>query len=257
MQSNIFTSWLFRRKISVTTKWNFVLLIAFALVGLLGTASTTHAQSSNPSDVLAPFELDKVFTYLFLMLGPIKIIGPFAQMTRETDFQFQRQLAFRAFTLSCAAIITASFGQLLLKKWQVSPASLLLTSGIILFLVALNTVLEQYTPSAKSNTSAQAPSLALAFAPLTFPIIITPYGTAALVIILAISSDVTYTLSVLGIALGVMVLNLFGMIFAQKILKFAQGPLMILGAVLAVLQVALGVQIMLLGLKTAGIIGTS
>jgi len=62
----------------------------------------------------------------------------------------------------------------------------------------------------------------------------------------------------MGIAaalIGVMVLNLLAMLYARKILK-AIGimPLQIVGSVLSVLQVALGVQMILGGLRIIGLL---
>jgi multiple antibiotic resistance protein len=55
--------------------------------------------------------------------------------------------------------------------------------------------------------------------------------------------------------IGVMVLNLLAMLYARKILK-AIGimPLQIVGSVLSVLQVALGVQMILGGLRIIGLL---
>src|SRR5438874_12340702 len=119
-------------------------------------------------------ELGKVFTYFFLMLGPLKVVAPFVKATAGTDAAFQRMLALRAFAIACAAgLVAAIVGQNLLQKWDVSLPALLLAAGLILLLVALQTVLHQYSPAPPpppidEAVTPRAPSLGLALAPLAF-----------------------------------------------------------------------------------------
>lgn len=54
-------------------------------------------QESQPAArTISPGEM---FTFFFLMLGPLKILGPFVQLTGQGDTQFVRRLAFRAFSI--------------------------------------------------------------------------------------------------------------------------------------------------------------
>ena len=64
---------------------------------------TTFFQPS-PSD---PFSPGKVFTFLFLMLGPLKVIGPFAAMTAGWDGSLKRRLAFRAIAIAAVGLLAA------------------------------------------------------------------------------------------------------------------------------------------------------
>ena len=52
--------------------------------------------------------ITEMFAFLFLMLGPIKILGPFVQLTRKGDGAFAKRLTFRAFLYSCAALVFAA-----------------------------------------------------------------------------------------------------------------------------------------------------
>jgi len=76
-------------------------------------------------------------------------------------------------------------GQRILLSWGVQQAILLLAGGIIWFLVALLMVLQPYLPAFQRDFSVDQPSLALAFKPLAFPTIVTPYGIATLIVLLA------------------------------------------------------------------------
>jgi len=95
----------------------------------------------------------------------------------------------------------------------------------------------------------------LAATHLLFPIVLTPYGIAAVIAVMGASTDVTRTSVILGIVLAIMVINLVAMWFARRILV---GPviigLQVIGAVLAVMQVALAIEFMVIGLKALGVI---
>ena len=81
------------------------------------------------------------------------------------------------------------------------------------------------------------------------------YGIAAVIALLAASPDSGRTLTILGLVVAVMVLNLAAMRFARRILL---GPivlvLQVLGAVLAVLQLGLSLQFIIAGLHAPGVI---
>ena len=91
--------------------------------------------------------LGAVFTLLFVTLGPLKIVGPFVQLTREADEATMKKIAVRAFALAVIAVVAGGFvGQALLGSWNISIPALLLAGGIIFLLVGLSVVLEQYQP---------------------------------------------------------------------------------------------------------------
>ena len=67
---------------------------------------------------------------------------------------------------------------------------LALSGGIILFLVALKNVLAQFEPPTAARRpleSRRAAAMKVAVTPLAFPTIVTPYGIAALVVLIAMS----------------------------------------------------------------------
>src|SRR5262245_23768231 len=217
----------------------------------------------SPSD---PFSPGKVFTFLFVMIGPLKVIGPFAQMTAGWDRGLKRKLAFQAITIAAiGALAAATLGSSLLQKWGISLGALLLTTGIVLFLVAMQVVMQQYEPheqaekAAHPSASADPPSpSALAFSPLAFPTIITPYGAALLILLVSLrSSQTAVVLQIIGIAILVLALDLVAMLAADRILTTpaVRPTLGILGSVLSVLQVALGVQAIIEALRLLGVTG--
>ncbi len=199
-------------------------------------------------------EFTEMFTFLFLMLGPIKILGPFVRLTHGSDETFARKLAVRGFIFSCVALVFAAvIGEKSMRKYHISVPVLAIAAGIILFLVALQTVMQQFDSDKPAHREFE-PSLRLAVSPLAFPTIVTPYGVAAVIIFMTLTPDFATRSEIFGVLLGLMVLNLIAMLFAKPILKYAGMPLQLLGTVLGIIQVALGLQIIVLGLRGLGIL---
>lgn len=197
-----------------------------------------------------------MFTFFFLMLGPLKILGPFAHLTKNGDATFARRLAIRAFLYSCLALVFAAFlGENSIRKYHISLGVLGIAAGIILFLVALRTVMEQFDPTTVGAHEYE-PSMRLAITPLAFPIIVTPYGVAAVIICMALTPDFLTKGEIFGALFGLMLLNLLAMLFARPILKYAAMPMQLLGTVLGVIQVALGLQIIFAGLRGLGFLSS-
>jgi multiple antibiotic resistance protein len=216
---------------------------------LLGLSTATAAEATAGQTPLSPIPTVQIFTFLFLMLGPIKIIGPFAKITRGAEPGFSLQIALRATLISAAALLFAGIvGESSLTKYGIPLPVLALAGGIILFLVALQTVLEQFTPPAPDEKSA-APTLKMALMPLAFPTIVTPPGIAALIVFLALSPDLEGRLIIGGIVVAIMLSNLIVMLVARYILQYLGVILQVLGAVLGIIQVALGLQIINASLK--------
>lgn len=193
----------------------------------------------------------QLFTFLFLMLGPFKIVGPFAKITKNATPAFSRQIAIRATIYSTFALLIAGLlGQRVLGNYGIPIPILALSGGIILFLVALLNIIKQFEPPHADKIDFVAePTMAMAMNPLAFPAIVTPYGIAAVIVFLSIAPDINYKLTVAGVILGIMILNLVVMLLTRFIFKPLALVLGLLGAVLGVVQVALGLLIIINQIK--------
>jgi small neutral amino acid transporter SnatA (MarC family) len=237
-------------------------IVAFiAGVGCLIDAGIASAAEAAASQVQLEFPVAQIFTFLFLMLGPFKIIGPFSRITKGADARFTRQIAVRATLFSSLALLLAAvLGERLLSNFSIPPPILALSGGIILFLVALQSILQQFTSQTSPSEEiagpglAPAPTLNMAMKPLAFPTIVTPYGIAALVVFLAYSQDLQARLIIGAVLLAIMLLNLIVMMMTQHIPSFLALLLPILAAVLGVVQVALGLQIINNSLRALGVL---
>lgn len=203
----------------------------------------------NVSEISTALPPSEILTLFVVTLGPIKFLLPFAQRTKELSAEMQRSVALRAFMIaSTAVVVGALLGQSTLARWHIPVPVLMITAGVVLFVVALKQVLRPYAADRLAAPDPLPPSPWEAAMRIVFPLIVTPYGIAAVIVLLAESGTPTRTAAVLGLLLGVMCLNLVAMLFARRMVT---GPvllaLQVIGAVLAVLQVALAINFMLIG----------
>lgn len=185
--------------------------------------------------------LADVFLLFFIMIGPIKSIGPFAAGTAGLTAPQLRGVAWKVFAVSVITVLIAgTVGGKLLQKWHIAPYVLQLAGGLVFLLVALQMVLAQYRPAAPAPPGEPA-----SVAHLAFPVTLPAYGIAALIVLVAMSSSADRLLWILALAVLVLALDLLVMLFVRPLLHWVgQLPLQILGAVLGMLQVALALQLM-------------
>jgi multiple antibiotic resistance protein len=197
----------------------------------------------------------EIFAMLFLMLGPFKIIGPFLKITQTSDTAIVRRTALQATAFAGTALFLAAvLGDHFLDKYDIPLPVLALTGGIILFLVALQKILQQFGPTDKTTTAAPpAASMRAAMMPLAFPTIATPYGIAALIVFVSMAPDVQAVARIGGIVLVIMLVNLLVMLTARSYQVITSVVLPVLGAILGVIQVALGLKVIVISLRALGI----
>jgi multiple antibiotic resistance protein len=187
---------------------------------------------------------DKILAILFVVFNPLKVIGPFVTLTSGAEPAFCRRLAWRATLFVTIDVVVAGIlGQRILEAWGIRRAILLLAGGIIWFLVALLTILQPYFPAFQRDHAVDQPSLALALRPLAFPTIVTPYGIATFIVLMAIMPTLEQQGMVLALTVMILLLNWATMVFARPILRLLAIPLELVSWVLGVLQVALALNL--------------
>lgn len=202
------------------------------------------ANASAHSYLLTPAN---VIVLLFIMLGPLKLLAPFHRATAQMESGALRALALKVSAISTITLLIAGLGgTFIMQQWRISLPVMELTGGLVFLLVALKQVLTQYV-----DVSPTAPSADSAVMHLVFPGVVTPYGIAALIALMAVAGRDERMFFVLGAAMAVMLCNLLAMWFVRPILhRVGPMPLHILSAVLAVQQVALALQVMVVALKS-------
>jgi multiple antibiotic resistance protein len=202
--------------------------------------------------------LSKIFTFFFLTLGPKAVIAPFARSTASLDAERRRQVAFATIGISLLSIlVAATIGVRVLTNWGVSHGALMIAAGIMLFLIALNSIREQYVAEehAPARPVNDVSVRHMAFR-LAFPYVVSPYGVAVVILVLTSRPDFVDLTPILAMLGGIMVLNLLAMLAAHRIASspYIAPGFAVLGAVLGVLQAALGIQAILSGLRLAGVV---
>ena len=196
----------------------------------------------------ATFGLPETFVVLFVTLGPLNCLRTFAQVTAGVDVSTQRQIAFRAYVIATESIVlSAVVGSFLLGKWRISVGSLGLAAAIILFIVALRSIVALYG----DRNDEKPPPVAITAktaAAIAFPYIATPYGIAVVIVLLALAPQ--YWLTILGLVVVVMLIDFLLMYFVRPVLRALGLPLSLLGIVLSVFQVALSIQFGLFAIRT-------
>ncbi len=255
-------TWRFPQVSRGRSKWPRASLASALLMGA-GWLTHTHAAWSAEAitDLMQPrqYPVAQIFTFLFLMLGPFKIIGPFLKIVKGTDIAFMRRTAVRSTLFaSLILLVAALLGESVLRSYNISLPVLALSGGLILFLVALGQVLREFSsptpPREKGAEPASVPTLDMALSPLAFPTIVTPYGIATLIVFLALSPNEQGRLIIGAVVLAIMLMNLIVMLVARHMRPWMGALLQVLGAVLSVIQVALGLRIILYSVKALGVL---
>ncbi|HVP52001.1 MAG TPA: MarC family protein, partial [Terriglobales bacterium] len=149
--------------------------------------------------------------------------------------------------------VAGSLGRSFIENFNISVPVLALTGGVILFLVALQTVLQQTSGAPRLPQGEPQQGLHLAFSPLAFPTIVTPYGIAAVIVFAALLQDYEAKLMLGGAVLLILVLDWLAMLFADAVLKWAGPALLLFAVVLGVTQIALGLQVIMHSLAMIGV----
>ncbi len=122
-----------------------------------------------------------IFTVFFMLLGPLKVIPPFAGLTRGLDSRFKRDVAIRGAVLaSLLCVFVALAGGTLMGNFRISLGGLRLSGGLVLLIAALQVIFRKAQPPTPSSGSPTA--LQLAVSPVAVPMIVPPAGVAALLL---------------------------------------------------------------------------
>lgn len=202
-------------------------------------------------------QFGNVFTIFFMLLGPIKIIPPFLDLTRNVDVHLKRALAIRASLIASTLVLfVALVGSTLLDRYQVSFNALRIAGGLVLVMAAMNTIFRKPQPA---EARPDATVLQLAASPLAIPVIVPPAGVAAILIFVMLTPEYPGLWQAIAICLVIMmVLDFLVMYFIDRVMK-TPGLMLILqvaGATLIFMQVCIGVEVILRALRDLGLIAS-
>jgi multiple antibiotic resistance protein len=229
------------------------------------------------------FDAALIFAVLFLLLGPIRLIIPYAKLVAGFDPTSKWKIALVAAGIAAAiCIFVALVGERLLTKYDIAFDSLRVAGGLLLTVSALkNIVFPEGSPSPSVERLRVAGGLLLTVSALknivfpegspspsverrsvfetglavATPVIVSPVGIAAILVFSMAAPDAAAAReTVLFPLLGLMAANLVVMLLIDFIMKIPglNSALYLIAAVLSLVQVALGVDAMIEGLGIAG-----
>lgn len=197
--------------------------------------------------------LEKLFVLLFMMTGPLRVVPGFASISGALPPEARHDLARRGVLFAAIGVLLSVFvGHGILRSWGASPQALATATGTLLLLTALRDLTGWPAPPPPPAARPDASPGRLALSPLAFPIILPPFAVGVLVLFAAHFPDLASQGKMVGLALGLLVVDLLAMRHAERIMA-ALGPvaLHLLGAVFGVLQLALATEMIFWGVKTA------
>lgn len=203
---------------------------------------------------MADLPLPLLASLLFTLIGPLQLIPTFARMTAGTDARLRLRIALVAFATAALALSLAVFaGASAMAKAGTTPPALMLAGGLILLVTALRAM---FAPGSSQGPQATAaPRLDAGVHPIAVPGIVTPVGVAVIIIFVSYFPDLQDKLTILTVVGVILVLNLVAMLSAHIIMAvIGSAPLIVLGAVFGVLQAAMGMQMLLSGVRAAGLV---
>ncbi len=194
------------------------------------------------------------FLVLLIGVGPKLALVPFLEITAPLDPAAKRLVVRRMLvTAATVALVLMALGELLRALLHFTVGALSIAGGVILFVLAVAMVLGQdgghgHQPEGKSP-------LELAQFPLAVPYLLNPVGIVGLVTISAELESLTVFAVAVGILGVVLLIDVVVFRWANQVgAKLDEGRMLVTEKVFGFLIAAIGVQLVLDGLESAGVI---
>src|SRR5690349_19202744 len=192
------------------------------------------------------------FLVLLIGIGPKLALVPFLEITASLDPAAKRRVLRKMLvTAAVVALALIVLGELLRTLLHFSVASLSIAGGVILLVLALWMVLGQ-PDSSGSRTAGKDPEQLAQF-PLAVPYLLNPVGIVGLVTISAEAESLSVLAAAIGILVFVLLIDVVVFRWANKVSdKLDESRMLVTEKVFGFLIAAIGVQLVLDGLVSAG-----
>ena len=194
------------------------------------------------------------FLVLLIGIGAELALVPFLEVTAPLDAAAKRLVVRRMLvTAATVALVLMALGELLRALLHFTVGALSIAGGVILFVLAVAMVLGQdgghgHQPEGKTP-------LELAQFPLAVPYLLNPVGIVGLVTISAELDSVAVFAVAVGILGVVLLIDVVVFRWANQVgAKLDEGRMLVTEKVFGFLIAAIGVQLVLDGLESAGVI---
>ncbi len=194
------------------------------------------------------------FLVLLIGVGPKLALVPFVEITASLDAATKRRVQRKMLvTAATVALILMVLGELLRALLHFTVGSLSIAGGVILFVLAVAMVLGQ--PSGGGNLSAGKDPMQLAQFPLAVPYLLNPVGIVGLVTISAEANSVSVFAVAIAILAVVLLIDVAVFRWANRVsAKLDESRMLVTEKVFGFLIAAIGVQLVLDGLASVGVI---
>jgi small neutral amino acid transporter SnatA (MarC family) len=195
------------------------------------------------------------FLVLLIGVGPKLALVPFLEITAPLDAATKRRVQ-RAMMITAAtvALLLLVLGELLRALPHFSVASLSIAGGVILFVLAVGMVLGGQSGD-EAMTAGRDP-MQLARFPLAVPYLLNTVGIVGLVTISAEAESLLVFAVAVAILALVLLIDVAVFRWANQVsAKLDEGGMLVTEKVFGFLIAAIGVQLVLDGLASAGVIG--
>ncbi len=195
------------------------------------------------------------FLVLLIGVGPKLALVPFVEITASLDAATKRRVQRRMMvTAATVALILMVLGELLRALLHFTVESLSIAGGVILFVLAIGMVLGQ--PGGGNPTAGKDP-MQLAQFPLAVPYLLNPVGIVGLVTISAEAESISVFAVSIAILAVVLLIDVAVFRWANQVsAKLDESRMLVTEKVFGFLIAAIGVQLVLDGLASAGVIAS-
>lgn len=207
---------------------------------------------------LNTIDLETVVTLLLLLLiglGPKIALVPFLDKTKGMDPEQQREVGkLMVKTAVVSAIVVFLAGALLLKLLHISSGAVAIGGGVILAILATKMALG-HAEEVAGDTDIPTEHTKIAVYPLAVPYLFNPVGVTVLIIASSEAEGLAPHALVIGL---ILLVGAFDWLVFTNIDKLAKRlnptSLVVSEVVFGILLTAVGVQLIVFGLRSLGII---
>ena len=198
------------------------------------------------------------FLLLLIGVGPKIALVPFIEITATLDGAAKSRVVRKMIaTAGTVALILVVLGELLARLLHFSTGSLSIAGGIILVIIATTMVLGSAEAQHDKAISGADP-MRIAVFPLAVPYLLNPAGVVTLVTLSAEADSPGVFAMVLALLAVVLALDVAVFRWANHVSeRMDEGRMLVTEKVFGILLAALGVQLVLDGLESVGIIHLS
>lgn len=196
-----------------------------------------------------------ILVILFITVGPMGPTGAFQRFTATADENLRRKIAFKSIVVATGIALLFIFaGAATLKLLHISMPAMKVGGGLVLALYAIGMIMgtnEKHEPVCDES----APDYSIAVFPMAMPLIITPQGITAIILIAATVVSDKDQWGIVSMLLVVMVTNLVCMLFSKRIMETINPAIIeVFARIFGLLLTGLAMQIMVWGLMDLGFI---